>query len=82
MSDLDCLIKPQHILQLISIPDASKVKHFTTVTDLWLKIQTQPPDSREHQYAYKKLLLVSDVVRAAVAHPRVNTAGKESDGTK
>ena len=79
MSSSEELIRPEHILQLFCLPGPSKVKHFDTVTNLWLKLCLYPKSFSEYQEAYKKLFLVSDIVRAAIARSEMEQAARKAE---
>lgn len=63
---LDSLVRPEYILQLVSLPGPSKVQDLETVTKLWQTINSPTSSHKDYERAVKRLASVFNLVKSAI----------------
>lgn len=62
----DLLVRPEHILQLVTISGPNKIKSFARVSELWQTINNPGTAPTECHGAVEKLSVLSSIVKDAV----------------
>jgi hypothetical protein len=63
---LDSLVRPEHILQLLTLPGPSKVQVFRKVVKLWQAVNSPTSTHKDYERAMGKLSNVSSLVHLAI----------------